>query len=45
MTTDTAGFRYDYYHSSLDTPDRLDYVRMARVVERLKAMLAGEAGN
>jgi len=32
MITDTALFRYDFYHTSLDTPDRLDYERTARVV-------------
>jgi Zn-dependent M28 family amino/carboxypeptidase len=44
MITDTGGFRYDYYHSSLDTPEHLDYLKMARVVEGLTAMLA-EAGS
>ncbi|HZV83016.1 MAG TPA: M28 family peptidase [Geobacteraceae bacterium] len=32
MITDTAPFRYPHYHDSSDTPDRLDYWRMARVV-------------
>ncbi|MFQ5960000.1 MAG: M28 family peptidase, partial [Candidatus Methylomirabilales bacterium] len=32
MVTDTALFRYDYYHTPQDTPDKLDYPRMARVV-------------
>ena len=32
MVTDTALFRYEHYHSLTDTPDRLDYARMARVV-------------
>jgi hypothetical protein len=32
MVTDTAPFRYRYYHTLSDTPDRLDYERMARVV-------------
>ena len=31
MVTDTADFRYDYYHEPEDTPDKLDYGRMARV--------------
>ena len=35
MITDTAPFRYPYYHSSLDTPDKIDYGRMARVVDGL----------
>lgn len=32
MITDTAPFRYPHYHEATDTPDRLDYRRMARVV-------------
>jgi hypothetical protein len=32
MITDTALFRYQYYHSHEDLPDRIDYERMARVV-------------
>jgi hypothetical protein len=32
MVTDTAPFRYPYYHSSNDTPDKLDYDRFALVV-------------
>lgn len=39
MVTDTAFFRYPYYHSSLDTPDKLDYKRMAVVVEGLAELL------
>jgi len=32
MITDTALFRYQYYHSQQDLPDRIDYERMARVI-------------
>lgn len=32
MITDTAPFRYPHYHESSDTPDKVDYERMARVV-------------
>jgi Peptidase family M28 len=32
MITDTALFRYQYYHSEQDLPDKIDYERMARVV-------------
>ncbi len=39
MVTDTAFHRYPHYHSAQDTPDRLDYPRMARVVEGLAGML------
>src|SRR5262245_33307372 len=30
MITDTAPFRYPFYHTPEDTPDKLDYDRMAR---------------
>ncbi len=32
MVTDTAPFRYPHYHEPTDTPEKLDYGRMARVV-------------
>lgn len=32
MITDTAFFRYSHYHLPSDTPDRLDYERIARVI-------------
>jgi Zn-dependent M28 family amino/carboxypeptidase len=35
MVTDTAPFRYPYYHKPEDTPEKLDYDRMARVVTGL----------
>ncbi|MGH9312465.1 MAG: M28 family peptidase, partial [Vicinamibacterales bacterium] len=35
MITDTALFRYPHYHTALDTPDRIDYPRMARLVAGL----------
>lgn len=31
MLTDTALFRYPYYHCSQDTPDKLNYAALARV--------------
>lgn len=36
MVTDTAPFRYPHYHRPSDTPDKLDYQRMARVVVGLE---------
>lgn len=33
MITDTAPFRNWHYHQETDTPDKLDYARMAHVVE------------
>ena len=39
MITDTAFYRYPHYHLPSDTPDKLDYERMARVTLGLAAML------
>ncbi|HEX8874569.1 MAG TPA: M28 family peptidase [Nitrosospira sp.] len=39
MVTDTAFFRNPDYHSPRDTPEKLDYCRMAAVVEGLAGML------
>ncbi len=36
MVTDTAPFRYPHYHRATDTPDRIDYERLARVVVGLR---------
>jgi len=35
MVTDTSFYRYPYYHTSLDTPDRLDYEALACVTRGL----------
>lgn len=35
MVTDTALFRYPHYHAATDTPDKIDYDRLARVVKGL----------
>jgi len=35
MVTDTAFYRYAHYHSASDTPDKLDYPRLAQVTEAL----------
>ena len=35
MVTDTAPFRYPHYHQASDTPDQLDYDRLARVTTGL----------
>lgn len=40
MVTDTALFRYPHYHLKTDTPDKLDYSRMARVVAGLEHVVA-----
>jgi Peptidase family M28 len=39
MVTDTSFYRYPHYHLPSDTPDKLDYERMARVTLGLAAML------
>jgi Zn-dependent M28 family amino/carboxypeptidase len=39
MITDTAPFRYPHYHTAFDTPDKIDYERLARVVAGLRGML------
>jgi len=35
MITDTAPFHYPHYHTSADSPDKVDYDRLARVVSGL----------
>lgn len=45
MLTDTAPFRYPNYHEATDTPDRIDYRRMALVVEGVGRVLVGLAGK
>ena len=37
--TDTAYFRYQHYHTEEDTPDKLDYEKMARVVSGLERVI------
>ena len=39
MITDTALYRYPYYHMPQDTPDKVDYDRMVYVVQGLEKML------
>jgi len=41
MITDTAPFRYPHYHEMTDTPDKLDYGRMARVVAGIGRVVEG----
>lgn len=45
MVTDTALYRYPYYHTAHDTPDKVDYERLARVVTGLHGMLRELAGS
>src|SRR5262249_46948964 len=39
MVTDTAPFRYPYYHSSNDTQDKLDYDRFTLVVSGMEKVI------
>jgi hypothetical protein len=39
MVTDTAPYRYPHYHAPEDTPDKVDFERLARVVTGLRGML------
>lgn len=45
MITDTAPFRYPHYHSGTDTPDKLDYIRLALVVLALDRVIEDLAGR
>ncbi len=44
MITDTAPYRYKHYHAPEDTIDKIDYARMARVVEGLARVVTQLAG-
>jgi hypothetical protein len=39
MVTDTAPYRYPHYHTSADTPDKLDYESMSRALTGLAAVV------
>ncbi len=39
MVTDTAPYRYPHYHSYRDTPDKVDYEKLARVVRGLERVV------
>ena len=39
MVTDTAPFRYPYYHTAEDTVDKIDFECTARVVRGLCAVI------
>ena len=49
MLTDTAPFRYPHYHKPSDTPDKVDYLRLARITKGVelvarvhRALMGGE---
>ena len=39
MVTDTANFRYPHYHTPHDTPNKIDYDRLARVIVGLEKVI------
>lgn len=39
MVTDTALFRYPHYHRPTDTPDKIDYEKLARVVKGMERVI------
>ena len=45
MVTDTAFYRYPHYHSPLDTPEKVHYPEMARVVMGLAKSVTALAGE
>ncbi|MEZ4443574.1 MAG: M28 family peptidase [Polyangiaceae bacterium] len=45
MVTDTAPFRYVHYHETSDTPDKLDYERLSRVLTGLEAVVGALADD
>jgi len=40
MITDTAPYRYPYYHTIEDTIEKVDYNRLARVIVGLEKVIA-----
>jgi Zn-dependent M28 family amino/carboxypeptidase len=45
MVTDTAFYRYPHYHGPTDTPERIRYPEMARVVDGLAGAIASLASG
>jgi len=43
MVTDTAPYRYPYYHTAGDTPEKVNYEALGRVAEGLRATFQGLA--
>jgi Zn-dependent M28 family amino/carboxypeptidase len=39
MVTDTAPFRYPWYHTAEDTPEKLDYEKLTAVVDGIEAVV------
>ena len=45
MITDTAFFRYEQYHTREDTPEKLNYDRLARVTKGLAEVVIALANT
>ncbi len=43
MLTDTAPFRYPFYHSSEDTPDKINYPALAKIYTGIESIVKGLA--
>ncbi|MCZ6526938.1 MAG: aminopeptidase, partial [Gammaproteobacteria bacterium] len=39
MITDTAPYRYPAYHTSEDTPEKVDYEKMVYVIKGIEKMI------
>jgi hypothetical protein len=39
VLTDTAPFRYAHYHATTDTPDKVDYDRLARLTKGVERVI------
>jgi len=44
MVTDTAPYRYPYYHTAEDTPDKVDWERTTKVIAGLEKVVADLVG-
>ncbi len=44
MVTDTAPWRYPWYHTPQDTPEKIDFEKVADVVNGLEAVVSALAG-
>jgi hypothetical protein len=45
MVTDTAVFRYPHYHRRTDTPEKVDYERLARITKGIERVLRDMANG
>jgi Zn-dependent M28 family amino/carboxypeptidase len=45
MVTDTAFFRYDHYHTREDSPEKIDYDRLARITRGLTEVVVALANT